>query len=137
MKKIVVSLVVLMSLLNAGWFDVTKDKEEPKELLQPTKFDKFKDQIGKAPMMIEFGSTHCVSCQEMAKKLYKIKQKYPKANIYFVNIYDDMKVAKNYQIRVIPTQKFLDKNGKVIDTHMGVYKDDKLIERLKKLGIIK
>jgi len=38
---------------------------------------------------------------------------------------------------MIPTQKYFDKRGNVIDTHMGVIEQKVLEEKLKNLNIIK
>jgi len=87
-------------------------------------------------MMIEFGSDKCMSCQVMGKLLYKIKQKHPKAMIYFVDIYQDMPAARKFGIRMIPTQKFLDKNGQIVDTHIGILKQEILEKKLQAMEIL-
>jgi len=139
MKKAILTLIFIATLLNANWLPFSKESSQTQKIkmLQATPFNQIKPLIGKAPLMIEFGSIHCYSCQEMGKILYKIKQKCPKANIYFLDINQDMPTAKKFGIRIIPTQKYLDKNGSIVDTHMGIMKQDKLEQKLKKMGIIK
>ena len=107
--------------------------DEP--MLKATPFSQVQIGNGKA-IMLEFGSTNCHSCVEMSKILYKIKSKYPDSNIHFIDIYKDMKVAKSFKIRMIPTQVFLDKNGNYITNHVGMIESNNLIENLKKLQIL-
>jgi len=133
MKKIVLILLTVVSLLNADWFG-NEEKKSP--MLAASPYSTFKDKIGKEPLMIEFGATSCHSCQIMGRTLYKIKQKYPDANIYFINIYENKEVAEELGIKMIPTQKYLDKGGKVVDTHIGVISFDELEKNLKDLGLI-
>jgi len=118
-----------------GFSSVNALAKEP--MLKATAFSQIKHKIGKEPIMMEFGATSCHSCQEMGRILYKIKEKYPQANIYFINIYEDKDTAKAFKIRMIPTQKYLDKDGTVVDTHMGGIEQDELEEKLKHLGVIK
>jgi thioredoxin 1 len=133
MKKIVLILLTTVSIINADWFG---DNTKKSPMLAISPFSVFKDKIGKEPLMIEFGSTSCHSCQIMGRTLYKMKQKYPNINIYFIDIYEDKEVAEQFGIKMIPTQKYLDKNGQVIDTHIGVIEFHKLEKKLQALGIL-
>jgi len=54
----------------------------------------------------------------------------------WINSVDKTLVARKFGIRMIPTQKYLDKNGNVVDTHMGVIEQDELEEKLKKLKVL-
>jgi len=139
MRKILFSLSLILCFANASWFPSvfnTQEKQKQEKMLPSTKFLQIENKIGKVPMMLEFGATSCHSCVVMGKMLYKIKQKHPNANIYFIDIYEDDKAAKKFNIRMIPTQKYLDKDGNVIETHMGVIKQEELEKKLKTLGIL-
>jgi len=80
MKKAILTLIFIATLLNANWLPFSKESSQTQKIkmLQATPFNQIKPLIGKAPLMIEFGSIRCYSCQEMGKILYKIKQKYSK-----------------------------------------------------------
>jgi thioredoxin 1 len=43
--------------------------------------------------------------------------------------------AEKYQIRAIPTQVFLDKEGKEIFRHMGYFPKAEIVKILKKQGV--
>ncbi len=133
--KLKLSKIIIIFLTILGFSNVYASSNEP--VLQATLFSQIENKIGKVPMMLEFGATSCHSCVVMGKLLYKIKEKYPKSNIYFIDVYEDKKTAMKFKIRMIPTQKYIDKSGKVIDTHMGVIKQEELEKKLKIMGVIK
>ena len=137
MNKIVLLFIGIITVASAGWFGLGGDTNQDTPMLQSTPYAAFEKVIGHKALMIEFGSEHCHSCQKMGKILYKIKQTHPDATIFFVDIRKELQIAKIYDIRVIPTQKFIDKHGKVIETHMGVLQQDILEKTLKKAGILK
>jgi len=85
--KLKPSKIIVIFLVILGFSNVYASSNEP--VLQATSFSQIENKIGKAPMMLEFGSTSCYSCVVMGKLLYKIKKKYPKGNIYFIDVYED------------------------------------------------
>lgn len=131
MKKTFLNFTLALSSL----FIVAQADEQ--KMLAPTSYEKVAPKIAKgAAMMLEFGSTHCHSCQELGKLLYTIKEKHPKSNIYFINLYEDMEAAKKYGVMMIPTQIYLDSEGKVVDKHIGMMKADELDKKLTEMGIL-
>lgn len=131
-NRLIKSLAVSLLLLGLSSANANDEK-----MLEPVPFSQVKPFIGdKKPMMIEFGATSCRSCIVMGKLLYKVKQKHPHSNIFFINIYEDKQAAKEYKIRMIPTQVYLDADGKEIDRHIGKISEDELYDKLKKMNII-
>jgi len=124
--KVILSFFCIFSFVKA---------EEP--MLKPVSYDSIKEKISSSATMLEFGSTSCYSCVQMGKLLHKVKSKYKKNSIYFIDIYKDQKIARKYKIRMIPTQVYLDENGVIIDKHVGAIKEDDLVEKLKNYKIIK
>ncbi len=126
---------ILKSIL--GLFALSAKSNADVPMLQPVPFGSIKPLIGKGnPVMLEFGSTSCRSCQVMGWLLYKIKAKNPKSNIYFIDIYKDMDASIAYGVQIIPTQVYLDGKGKVVEKHMGIISENKLNTKLHKMGII-
>lgn len=131
-NKVIKNLLVSFILLGLSNVNASDEK-----MLEPVSFSIVKPFIAeKKPMMIEFGATSCRSCIIMGRLLYKVKQKHPKSNIFFINIYEDKDAAKEYKIRMIPTQVYLDDNGKEVDRHIGKLSEEELYENLKKMNII-
>jgi len=106
-------------------------------MLKSMSYSAIELKIGKGkPMMLEFDSTNCDSCVIMWQTLYKLKQKNPQSNIYFIDIYKDEKAAMKYGAIMIPAQIYLDKNGKVTEKHFGKIEYNELERKLKSLGIL-
>ncbi|MBN2722031.1 MAG: thioredoxin family protein [Campylobacterales bacterium] len=126
---------ILKSILGLFVLSTISNADAP--MLQPVPFSSIKPLIGKGkPIMLEFGSTSCHSCQVMGRLLHKIKAKNPKSNIYFIDIYKDMDASIAYGVQIIPTQVYLDGKGEVVEKHMGVIKENGLNAKLQKMGII-
>ena len=78
---------------------------------------------------IELGSVRCIPCQKMQKVIKKVEEKYPtqvKTIFYDVWTDDGKKYADIYKINLIPTQVFLDKNGKEFSRHQGYFEFEEL-----------
>jgi len=133
MKKIILNFTIAFSLL----LIVSEAEAGEEKMLASTSYKKVAPIIAKGEtMMLEFGSTQCHSCQEMGKLLYIIKEKHPKSNIYFINLYEDMEAAKKYGVTMIPTQIYLDKKGKIVAKHIGKMEAAALERKLTKMGIL-
>lgn len=73
---------------------------------------------------VELGSVNCIPCKKMQPIIDEIKKEYAgKVKVVFHDVWtQEGKVfANEYDIRVIPTQVFLDKSGKEITRHEGFF----------------
>jgi thioredoxin 1 len=65
------------------------------------------------PIIIEFGSDSCIPCKQMAPIIEALNEELQgKAIIKFVDVWENQSFADGYPISVIPTQIFIDANGK-------------------------
>lgn len=88
------------------------------------------------PRLVDFGSTSCLPCKMMVPVLDELSTEYKgKLSVEFVNIYEDKESARQYKIRAIPTQVFIDASGKEFFRHMGYYPKANIIARFKEHGI--
>lgn len=77
---------------------------------------------------LEIGSVNCIPCRMMQPIMKDIEEEYK--GIVKVEFYDLMEpagrvIGQKYSIRVMPTQVFLDANGREFFRHEGFYpKDD-------------
>ncbi len=125
----------VFALLAAAFGPSQAIANEP--MLGAVSFSSLQSKIGKGkPMMLEFGSTNCRSCVIMGQILYKLKQKYPQSNVYFIDIYKDEQAAMKYGAVMIPAQIYLDKNGKVLEKHFGKIEYSELERKLKSFDIL-
>ena len=83
---------------------------------------------------IELGSVRCIPCQKMQKVIKKVEEKYPtEVKTIFYDVWTDegKKASKDYEFDEIPTQIFLDKNGKEFARHVGFFSYEDLEKILK------
>jgi thioredoxin 1 len=65
------------------------------------------------PIVIDFGADSCIPCKEMAPVLEELnKELKGKAIVKFVDVWKYQDYAEGYPISLIPTQIFIDANGK-------------------------
>jgi len=88
------------------------------------------------PTLLDFSSTTCEPCREMVPILEKIDKDYEgKLLVTVIDVYKNSIDTQKYNIRVIPTQIFLNSQGKVIYRHEGVLYENKIVEKLVEMGI--
>lgn len=87
---------------------------------------------------IELGSVRCIPCQQMQPIMKSVGEKYAgQVKVVFYDVWtpEGKPYAQKYGIQVIPTQVFLDKNGKEYFRHEGYFPEEKLVEVLKQKGV--
>ncbi|MBU0607128.1 MAG: thioredoxin family protein [Armatimonadetes bacterium] len=88
------------------------------------------------PRLVELGSTTCIPCKEMAPILEELKQEYAgKVDVEFIDVNVDVAAADRYGINVIPTQVFIDRDGKEVFRHEGFYPKADILAQFEKMGI--
>lgn len=87
---------------------------------------------------IELGSVHCIPCQKMESVMDSIKANYGKqVKVVFHDVWtaEGRPFGEKYDIKLIPTQIFLDENGKEFFRHVGYFPEGELIKILKAKGV--
>lgn len=87
---------------------------------------------------IELGSVRCIPCQKMQPVMKSIEKKYPKdVKVIFYDVWTEAgkPYSKKYNIKLIPTQVFLDENGKEFFRHEGFFPEEELEKVLLKKGV--
>ena len=102
-------------------------------MLKESQYKYVEQSIGKGKtFFLEVGSDSCQSCKIMSTMLYKITQKHPEYNIYFINVKKERQAAFDLKVRMIPTQIIFDKNGEEVYRHIGVLSNSELTELFNK-----
>jgi thioredoxin 1 len=73
---------------------------------------------------VELGSVNCIPCKQMQPVMKAIEEKYAgQVKVIFYDVWTEAgkPYAQQYKIRVIPTQVFLDSNGKEFFRHEGFF----------------
>jgi thioredoxin 1 len=87
---------------------------------------------------IELGSVRCIPCQKMQGVMKSIEQKFGKqVKVVFHDVWtpEGKPFGEKYGIEQIPTQVFLDENGKEFSRHVGFFPEEELIKVLNTKGV--
>jgi thioredoxin 1 len=123
MKKIFVLLLSILICTSAFAQNPNK-KASPEEKTRIT--------------FVELGSVNCIPCKQMQPVMKSIEKKYGKQiKVVFHDVWkqDQKQYASKYGIKLIPTQVFLDENGKEIMRHEGFYAEKEIDKFLQSKGL--
>lgn len=87
---------------------------------------------------IELGSVRCIPCQQMQPVMDTIKARYGKqVNVVFHDVWTQQGApfADKFGVSAIPTQVFLDENGKEYFRHVGFFPLEELVSVLEQQGV--
>lgn len=87
---------------------------------------------------VELGSVNCIPCKQMQPVMKSIEEKYGgQVKVIFYDVWkeDQKKYANQYGIKLIPTQVFLDANGKEFHRHEGFYPEAEIDKILQGKGL--
>ncbi|HCE44860.1 MAG TPA: thioredoxin [Lentisphaeria bacterium] len=88
------------------------------------------------PKLIDLGATQCIPCKKMAPILEELKKEYAGIfDVEFIDVWqkENAKKAEEYKIESIPTQVFLDANGKELWRHVGFFSKEEILAKWKEL----
>ncbi len=87
---------------------------------------------------VEIGSVNCIPCKMMQPIMSSVEEEYRgQVKVVFYDVWtpEGRPYGMKYGIRVIPTQVFLDKDGKEYYRHEGFFPKEDLVKILKMKGI--
>ena len=87
---------------------------------------------------VEIGSVNCIPCKAMQPIMKAVEEEYKgQVKIVFHDVWTKQgKIdAMKYNIRVIPTQVFLDKDGKEYYRHEGYFPKEVVVQVIKMQGV--
>lgn len=87
---------------------------------------------------VELGSVNCIPCKQMHPVMKAIGKKYGnQIKVVFHDVWtrDGRPYASLYKIKLIPTQVFLDVEGKEIFRHEGYFPETEIDKLLQKHGL--
>ena len=130
MKKVMLKFVVLLFLLTLSC-EAENSGNQNKSNIQ-------KNSTKAQVTFIELGSVNCIPCKMMQPIMKAIEKKY--SSQVKVVFYDDwtkeqQRYAEVYKIKLIPTQIFLDENGKEFHRHEGFYPEAEIDKILIAKGL--
>lgn len=122
-----VSIIILLVLFANGC-----EAQSGKEIKET------KETVKAKVTFVELGSLNCIPCKQMQPVMKAIEEKYDEqVKVVFYDVWkeDQKKYAQEYGIRLIPTQVFLDENGKEFHRHEGFYPEAEIDKILQVKGL--
>lgn len=88
------------------------------------------------PTLVDFGANSCVPCRQMRPILKDIGTEYAeKAKVLVIDVYKYQNLAKEYKIMLLPTLVFFDSKGKEVFRQVGIMEKEKIVSKLKEIGM--
>lgn len=125
MKNIVLIIAAFLILFINSVFAQSKESKSEEILKHKVTF-------------IELGSVNCVPCKMMQPVMKAIEKKYgEQIKVVFYDVWtkEQKHYAQLYKIKLIPTQVFLDENGKEFHRHEGFYPEAEIDKLLQGKGL--
>ncbi len=129
MKKVLLSVFSALFIGVCGGYGFQSQAAEPKIDLQAL-------LAKKVPILLEFGSTCCPSCNYSKETLHTIATTYgTRAVAVGVDVAVNKNLARDFRIRLTPTQIFLTPDGKEFFRKEGNLQRDEIIQVFNKIGV--
>ena len=88
------------------------------------------------PMLVDLGASTCIPCKEMVPVLAEVTKMYEgKVVVNIIDVYENPQETNKYKISVIPTQIFLDRDGKEVFRHEGFFSTEDIVKVFKDMGV--
>lgn len=89
------------------------------------------------PRLVDLGADKCVPCKLMAPILEDLENNLAgQLDVEFIDVWKNRERAKEFGIRMIPTQIFYGSNGKELFRHQGFYSMDDILAKWRELGFV-
>lgn len=135
LKEILIIMTIAFLTVGSGYTkDNTKNAAVKNLPLKGQAKNEAKTNNFKATF-IELGSVNCVPCKMMQPVMKEIEQEYgSQVNVVFHDVWtpEGKSYGEQYRIQAIPTQVFLDKNGKEYFRHIGFFPKEEIVKVLQK-----
>jgi len=122
-RRFITVLVLLISMLSISYAQVPSNE---------------KSTVKYKVTFIELGSVRCIPCQQMQMVMKSIEKKYGnQVKVVFHDVWtpEGKPFGKQYGVEAIPTQVFLDENGKEFSRHVGFFPEEELVKVLQSKGV--
>jgi len=88
------------------------------------------------PVLVDFGANSCLPCRQIRPTLKEVGKEYAeKARVLVIDVYQFQGLAKQFKVQLIPTLIFFDAKGKEAFRHTGVLDKEKIVSKLKEIGM--
>jgi len=85
---------------------------------------------------IELGADRCIPCKAMQPIMKEVAAEFKgQVQVIFYDVWKNPEPGRKYGVQLIPTQVFIDRSGREISRHVGLYPQDELVAFLKQHGV--
>lgn len=94
------------------------------------------EPVSSLPKLVDLGSDRCVPCKQMAPILESLSTEFKGTfEVQFIDVWKDSGAGESWGVRVIPTQVFLDAEGKERFRHEGFFAREDILAKWRELGV--
>lgn len=87
------------------------------------------------PKLLDLGAGKCIPCRRMMPILAELEETFAGAlEVEFIDVWENPDAAKPWGVRLIPTQIFLDPQGRELFRHEGFFAREDILAQWKRLG---
>jgi thioredoxin 1 len=88
------------------------------------------------PVLVDFGANACLPCRQLRPVLKEIGAEYSeKAKVLVIDVYKNQNLAQEYKVLMLPTLVFFDSKGKEAFRNVGLMEKEKIVGKLKEIGM--
>ncbi|MBC8367724.1 thioredoxin family protein [bacterium] len=88
------------------------------------------------PRLLDLGSTTCITCKKMTPILEELSQTFAdQLLVEFIDVRANPEAGEGYNLRLIPTQIFFDRQGRELYRHEGFMGRDDILSTWRDLGL--
>ncbi len=88
------------------------------------------------PVLVDFGANSCLPCRQLRPVLKEISAEYSeKAKILVIDVYKYQNLAREHKVLMLPTLVFFDSKGKETFRNVGSMEKEKIVGKLKEIGM--
>lgn len=122
--------------LITGCSDQAQEKSKSGEASGKTQADVGSQQARKLPALVDLGKGTCVPCRKMKPILEELSVEYEgRAIVKVIDLRYEPQAAREYGIRLIPTQIFYDAEGQEVFRHEGFMDKQSIKRKFTEMGV--
>jgi thioredoxin 1 len=88
------------------------------------------------PVLVDFGANSCLPCRQLRPVLNEIGAEYSeKATVLVIDVYKNQNLAQEHKVLMLPTLVFFDSKGKEAFRNVGLMEKEKIVGKLKEIGM--
>lgn len=133
-KVLIFVCIALLLIINCG--DQAGKRSNSKGTDEGSQTNVGGNQTPKLPMLVDLGKGTCIPCKKMKPILDELMVEYEgRAIVKVIDLRYERQAAKEYGIRLIPTQIFYDSDGNEFYRHEGFMDKQSIKMKFAEMGV--